>query len=226
MKPIRQRARVAVGATALGVMGVAIVVTASMHPRTSLSSSPVVGRTKMTSASIIRHGSTGNTSTPAKDSMPTTSVVPTTSMVPTASASAPAASASIGSTATVSNTALPSASVASTASTAPSTTAPASSPEALAPVLSSLSLSGETALGQSGAVVQYIWIYGSNFQSATGVRFGAVEVPIYARSGSNALEVAAPLQPVGSVDVRVVAGQLESTIVPSDTFRYVLAPLQ
>lgn len=142
------------------------------------------------------------------------------------------------------------ASLPSTTTLAPSTTVPAGSPTteggasstttgvpgsggvttAAVPEISGLNLHGETALGQPGATPLAIWISGSNFAEATGVLFGNVAVPIYRISASPGvapeIEVIAPLEAVGTVDVRVMAGSLASPITPADEFTYQLAPNQ
>ena len=115
-----------------------------------------------------------------------------------------------------------------------STTVGASGPGGLTttsvPEITGLNLHGETAIGQTGATPLAIWISGSNFAEATGVLFGSVEVPIYRLSVSSGIapeiEVIAPLEAVGTVDVRVMAGSLVSPITPADEFTYQLAPNQ
>jgi hypothetical protein len=98
------------------------------------------------------------------------------------------------------------------------------------PEIFGLNLHGETALGQPGATPLAVWISGSNFAEATGVLFGSVEVPIYrlaaTTGGGPQIEVIAPLEAIGTVDVRVMVGSMASPITAADQFTYQLAGQQ
>jgi hypothetical protein len=211
VKKMHQTGKLTVGVTACAAVGLVAVASLTVHHAPSVPSSGLVGTTKMTKAVVASKHSAIVAQPVSHNSVlapaPATSTATSTSVAPSTQVNAQPAPQAVSST---------------QAATPGGTT----SSQAVLPEITGLSLSGETALGQTGATVQYIWIYGSGFGGATDVTFGSDVVPIYARSGSTALEVAAPLQSVGTVAVRVLAGTSASPLVSADEFSYVLAPLQ